>query len=90
MGRPARLTPAHMEAIGRALREEPAAAGLTVGLWDGKALSAFIETEFGIRVGVRQCQRVFRRLRFRLRKPRPLIAHADPDRQAAHKQNSKR
>ena len=90
MGRPARLTPANMEAIGRALREEPAAAGLTVGLWDGKALSAFIETEFGIRVGVRQCQRLFRRLRFRLRKPRPLIAHADPDRQAAHKKNSKR
>jgi hypothetical protein len=27
-------------------------------------------------------------LGFRLRKPRPLIAHADPQRQAEHKKNS--
>src|SRR6266576_1079869 len=32
------------------------------------------------------CQRLFRQLGFRLRKPRPAIAHADPERQKAHKQ----
>ena len=90
MGRPARLTAAHMEEIGQALRGDPAAVGVTVGLWDGKALSEFIEEKLGTRIGVRQCQRLFRRLGFRLRKPRPLIAHADPDHQAAHKKNSKR
>jgi transposase len=34
---------------------------------------------------VRQCQRLFRQMGFRLRKPRPLIAHADPAAQAAYK-----
>jgi transposase len=34
---------------------------------------------------VRQCQRIFRQMGFRLRKPRPLTAHADPAAQAAFK-----
>jgi hypothetical protein len=33
---------------------------------------------------------LFRRLGFRLRKPRPAIAQADPERQKAHKKNYKR
>ena len=41
-------------------------------------------------LGVRQCQRLFRQLGFRLRKPRPAIARADPERQQIHKKNSKR
>ena len=32
---------------------------------------------------------VFRQLGFRLRKPRPALAHADPAAQKAHKKNSK-
>jgi transposase len=39
---------------------------------------------------VRQCQRLFRQLGFRLRKPRPLLAHGDPILQEAHKKNSRR
>ncbi|MBW1953883.1 MAG: winged helix-turn-helix domain-containing protein, partial [Deltaproteobacteria bacterium] len=35
--------------------------------------------------GVRQCQRLFRKMGFRLRKPRPLIAHADPEMQRQYK-----
>jgi len=38
-------------------------------------------------MGVRQCQRLFTQLGFRLRKPRPMIAHGDPERQKAHKKN---
>jgi len=52
---------------------------------DGKTLAAWIEREYGMDLGVRQCQRVFRQLGFRLRKPRPAIAQADPERQKAHK-----
>jgi Winged helix-turn helix len=34
---------------------------------------------------VRQSQRLFRQLGFRLRKPRPVIAKADPQMQSEHK-----
>src|ERR1035438_3430072 len=53
------------------------AQGLAGTLWDGKTLSAWIEQRFQVHLRVRQCQRLFRQRGFRLRKPRPLIAHAD-------------
>jgi transposase len=87
-GRPRRLGDAQLKRIGRVLRDPPDQVGLP-GLWDGKTLAAFITREFKIDLGVRQCQRVFRQLGFRLRKPRPVLARADPDRQARHKKNSK-
>ena len=70
------------------LRARPSDAGMRVSLWDGKTLSAWIEKTYGIQLGVRQCQRLFRQLDFRLRKPRPLLARADPSRQKVHKKNS--
>ena len=78
-GRPRRLDTAQMERIEQALRKTPLEAGMAEGgVWDGKTLSAFVKQEFGLTLQVRQCQRLFRQLGFRLRKPRPLIAHADP------------
>ena len=77
-----------MEAINRVLRGRPSDAGMRVNLWDGKTLSAWIEKEYRIRLGVRQCQRLFGHLEFRLRKPRPVLAKADPGRQKRHKKNS--
>jgi transposase len=47
-----------------------------VNLWDGKTLSAWIEKTYGVQMGVRQCQRLFRQLEFRLRKPRPLFGQS--------------
>jgi transposase len=44
-----------------------------------------LEQKFGVELKARQCQRLFRQLGFRLRKPRPLIAQADPQAQATHK-----
>jgi transposase len=84
-GRPARLTTAHKAAIGKVLRGTPEEFGLTGTMWDGKTLSAYIAREYKVKLGVRQCQRLFRQLQFRLRKPRPVIASADPERQAAYK-----
>ena len=89
-GRLPRFSESHLSKIAAVLRKTPAAVGLSGNLWDGKTLSEFAQAKLGVRIGVRQCQRLFRRLGFRLRKPRPLIAKADPALQAAHKKSSKR
>ena len=83
-GRPRRLPAAHMANIERVLRQPPREAGRRGHVWDGQTLAAGIDKTFEIDRGVRQCQRLFRPLGFRLRKPRPMIATADPERQKAH------
>jgi transposase len=89
-GRPQRLSAEQICGINRALRQDARHVGMDVTLWDGKTLSSWIHRQYGIRLGTRQCQRLFRKLDFRLRKPRPVIAKADPARQARHKKNSGR
>jgi len=84
-GRPRRLSEAQLREVDQALRQTPRDLGLTGTLWDGKTLSAWLEQRFQVRLQVRQCQRLFRQRGFRLRKPRPLIAHADPELQKTHK-----
>ena len=84
-GRPRRLTEKQVDEIASALRKPPSDFGLNGGLWDGKMLSAFIHQRWGITLKVRQCQYLFRRLGFRLRKPRPLIAHSDEERRKKYK-----
>lgn len=87
-GRPGRLSQKQVREINRVLRARPSDAGMQVNLWDGKTLSAWIANTYGIELGVRQCQRLFRQLEFRLRKPRPVLAKGNPTRQKAHKKNS--
>jgi transposase len=89
-GRPRRLSEARMQQIAAALRKTPREAGLGANIWDGKTLAAWIEKQYRVSLGVRQCQRMFRQLGFRLRKPRPALAQADPQLQAVHKKNSRR
>jgi len=84
-GRPTRLSPRDRERVDVALRRSPAAYGLPAQLWDGPLLSAFLQKQFGVALKVRQCQRLFRQLGFRLRKPRPQVAQSDPLLQAAVK-----
>jgi transposase len=88
-GRPTRLSEAQFEHIGVILRESPRAHGMMGNLWDGKTLAEWLRRNWAVELSVRQCQRLFRQLGFRQRKPRPLIAHADPLRQEAHKKTSK-
>jgi len=78
-----------MGKVDAVLRKTPSEVGMGGNLWDGKTLAAWIERQYGARLGVRQCQRLFRQLGFRLRKPRPLVAQANPERQKAHKKNSR-
>lgn len=87
-GRPPRLSEKQLQEVNAALRQPPEKAGLSVNLWDGKSLAQFVRRRYGMVLGVRQCQRLFRKLKFRLRKPRPEIARADPERQRLHKKNS--
>ena len=78
-GRPKKLSEQQLGEIGKALRESPRNVGLTTNIWDGKTLSVFIRQQYAVDLGVRQCQRLFRQLGFRLRKPPPVIAKADPE-----------
>jgi transposase len=64
---------------------QPRELGHAQNLWDGRLLSHHLREAYGVALGVRQCQRLFRTLGFRRRKPRPVIAHADPEAQRAFK-----
>ena len=84
-GRPPRLTPRQVVAVDRALRHPPRSLGYAQTLWDGKLLAHHVAQRFDVPLGVRQCQRLFHQLEFRRRKPRPVIAQADPAAQGAFK-----
>jgi transposase len=87
-GRPKKIDPKAWEQLGRDLRKNPREFEYAQNMWDGKLLSHHLEQQYGIKLGVRQCQRIFNKMEFRRRKPRPVIANADPDAQAAFKKNS--
>jgi len=84
-GRPRRLGARQWQRLGADLRRSPREFGFAQNLWDGQLLSEHLRRHYAIKLGVRQCQRLFRQLEFRLRKPRPQIAKADPAAQAAFK-----
>ena len=42
---------------------------------------------YRVSIGVRQCQNLFHKLDFRLRKPRPVIAKADEEKKREFKKN---
>ena len=87
-GRPRRISEAQWESIGRDLRKTPREFGYGQNLWDGPLLRHHLQVNYRIEMGVRQCQRIFRKMGFRRRKPRPLIAQADPEEQQAYKKTA--
>ena len=89
-GRPRRLSNEQLEQVSGALRKTPSDFGLSGNLWDGKTLSEFVAKRWGVTLGVRQSQRLFRQFGFRLRKPRPKIAHADPESQGEYKKTARK
>jgi transposase len=84
-GRPSCLSDKQWEGLDRDLRRAPRDWGYEQNLWDGKLLAHHLTLHYDVRLGVRQCQRIFGRLGFRLRKPRPEIAKGDPLAQARYK-----
>jgi transposase len=87
-GRPAALDDAALTKVEKDLRQNPRSLGYSQNFWDGKLLSHHLTVTYGVIMGVRQCQRLFKRLGFRLRKPRPVIAKRDPEAQQAYKKTS--
>lgn len=77
-GRPACLDAKQWAALERDLRRSACDFGHVGHLWDGKLLSAHLKQRYQVILGVRQCQRIFRQMGFRLRKPRPQVAQSDP------------
>ena len=84
-GRPTVFDESTLQRLGNDLRQQPQIFGYRQNLWDGKLLSHHLSQQYGIKIGVRQCQRLFGKMGFRRRKPRPLIAKSDPDAQKAYK-----
>ncbi len=87
-GRPATLDAKQWAALGRDMRHTPQEFGHAAHLWDGKLLSEHLRRHYGVKLGVRQCQRIFGQMGFRLRKPRPQVAQSDPERVAAFKKTA--
>jgi transposase len=87
-GRPTTLDAKQWAALGRDLRRDPEAFGLAGHLWDGKMLSEHLRRRYNVALGVRQCQRIFGQMGFRLRKPRPQVAQSDPIKVAAVKKTA--
>ena len=84
-GRPVGLDRKQRHEVGADLRKSPRELGYSQNLWDGRLLSHHLSQKYGVALGIRQCQRLFHQLGFRRRKPRPLIAKADPDLQMKYK-----
>ena len=86
-GRPTRLSAEQLEEVRGWVRQPPTVAGVEANLWDGKSLAACLQKRYALKLSVRQCQRLFRLVDTRYRLRRPLVAKADPQRQAEHKKN---
>jgi transposase len=84
-GRPTAFDATTLQRIGKDLRQQPQVFGYAQNLWDGKLLSYHIAQTQKVALRVRQCQRLFHQLEFRLRKPRPVIARANLEEQRAFK-----
>jgi len=79
-----------MEQLGKDLRQPPRVFGYPQNFWDGILLSHHLASVYDVKLGARQCQRLFHKLDFRLRKPRGVIAKADPSAQEAFKKTGRK
>jgi transposase len=84
-GRPCTLDGKDWRRLQGDLRKTPRDFGLAATLWDGPVLAEHLRRRYAVDLGVRQCQRLFRQMGFRLRKPRPQVAQSDPVKVAAVK-----
>jgi transposase len=87
-GRPPSIDEPMLNNLNSDLRQNPTYFGYAQNLWDGKMLSYHLEKKYDVNLGVRQCQRLFNKLGFRLRKPRPVIAKGDDDAKGEFKKTS--
>lgn len=82
-GRPRSLHPAQWRELQADLQKSPRDFGLTSSVWDGISLSEHLRRRFGVQLGVRQCQRIFRQMGLRTREPRQRVPRGDRPQAAA-------
>lgn len=68
-GRPAKLTEDQLKEIDTVIQTDPKEHGFKV--WDGPALSSYIKSQYGVDIGIRQCQRLFHSLGYSRIRPQP-------------------
>jgi transposase len=73
-GRPRSLDSMQWQELQADLRRSPQDLGLSAIVWDGSSLSDHLRSRFGVRLGVRQCQRIFRQMGLRTRASRAAAA----------------
>lgn len=73
-GRNSTLNESEMEHLKEQIQKHPSESGLDANLWDGKSLSHYIKKKFDKELKVRQCQRIFNKLGFRLKRGRTMVA----------------
>lgn len=76
-GRKNRLNESQLELLKACLQKHPGESGVDANIWDGKTLSHFIKKKFGTVLHVRQCQRLFTKLGFSLKRGRAVVASGD-------------
>jgi transposase len=89
-GRKEKLSKNEVEDIKQVLQKDPELSGVTTNIWDGKSLSFYIQKTYSISLGVRQCQRLFHKMGFSLKRARPTVCKSDPVKKEASKKNLKR
>ena len=87
-GRNATLNETQMCHLKDQIQKHPNEVGLDANLWDGKLLSHYIKKTFGKELKVRQCQRIFNKLGFSLKRGRTMVAKGNPEDKKAFKKNS--
>ncbi len=74
-GRPPTLNPAQWDALEADLQRNPQEFGFAVASWDGPTMSTHLRRRFGVELGVRQCQRIFRQIGLRRVRALPRSTH---------------
>lgn len=77
-GRTPKLTDSQLLEIKGVLQKKPEESGVTANIWDGKSLSFYISKTYSVEIGTRQSQRLFKKLGFKLKRARPMVAKGDP------------
>jgi len=73
-GRPPALDPEQWSQLQADLRRSPRDFDFAAACWDGPTLSKHLRIRYGIELGVRQCQRIFRQMEIRQLRPRYRIS----------------
>jgi transposase len=84
-GRPPRLSEEQRQELKLVIQESPEKHGITINIWDGKSLSAYIAMKYGIVMKTRTCQRLFHQLGFSLKRARPVVARANEEKKIEFK-----